>query len=295
MMGMPLTITASYAFREIPEAALPELRRELMTFGSDRKMQGLVLIATEGINSTVSGSKEAIAEWKAMLTERFGEMVFKDSSAEGKVFRRWSVKIKPEIVGLKDNSVHPSGEHRHLTPEAWHAMLQEDDILVIDARNSYEYDIGKFENAIDPGTRAFHEFPEAIGKMDIPKDKKVMMYCTGGIRCEKAIYAMEKQGYKNVFQLEGGILAYLEKFPEGKFDGECFVFDHRVAVDGHLRPSKTYQLCPHCGNPGDQPISCLRCKKEQNICTSCIKEESRKTCSKNCYNKISVMTANGRA
>ncbi len=285
-MKLFLAITASYTFRDIPEADLPALKKELMEFGTAREMRGLALIACEGINATVSGSAEAIAAWKDLLTEKFGEMIFKDSHAGKQVFRRWSVKIKPEIVGLKDASIRPSGSHNHLTPAEWHAMLEREDVVVLDARNTYETAIGKFENAVDPAIKSFQEFPEYVRQSCIPKDKTVLMYCTGGIRCDKAIYAMEKEGYKNVFQLEGGILGYLEKFPEGKFNGECFVFDHRVAVDGHLEPSKIYDLCPHCGDPGKELIACLLCSKEQKICSDCGAEESKKTCSKNCCNKF---------
>ncbi len=112
------------------------------------------------------------------------------------------------------------------------------------------------------------------------------MCCTGGIRCEKAIIEMEKHGYTDVYQLKGGILSYMREFPEGKFKGECFVFDHRVAVGKNLEPSRRYALCPHCGDPGDQPLGCMRCGKECKVCMMCIKEEAKKTCSKDCRNKV---------
>lgn len=276
-----LSITASYVFVDLPRESLEGLREELFAFGKDRDMRGLVLIATEGLNSTVSGSLEAIEEWKLLLTEKFGPVTFKDSTATRQVFVRWSVKMKNEIVAIKNPSIHPGTRHRHVSPEEWHQLMQRDDVVVIDARNSYEYKIGKFKNAVDPGTRAFSQFPGAVAKLKIPKNKKVMMYCTGGIRCEKAIYAMEEQGYEDVVQLEGGILAYLQQFPEGTFEGECFVFDHRVAVDGHLQPSKIYDLCPHCGDPGDQFITC-HCGNTQRVCANCVQQEERRTCSKRC-------------
>jgi UPF0176 protein len=154
--------------------------------------------------------------------------------------------------------------------------------VIVDARNDYEYAIGKFKGAIDPSIKTFSEFPEFVKKGELPKDKKVMMYCTGGIRCEKALLEMEKQGYSDVYQLEGGILAYLQQFPEGNFEGECFVFDKRVAVDQHLQPSQTYHICPHCGNPGTLEVNCLACNKQAIVCYGCAKEERHKTCSKNC-------------
>lgn len=285
-MTQPLSITAAYSFVALDGAQLQSLREELLTFGSARNMRGLVLLATEGINSTVSGSVEAIAEWKNFLTQKFGSMTFKDSKAEGEVFKRWSVKIKDEIVTIKNPAIKPQGKNNHLTPAEWNEKLKNEDVILIDARNSYEYKIGKFKNAIDCGTRTFHEFPAFVEQSGIPKDKTVMMYCTGGIRCDKALLAMKTQGYADVYQLEGGILAYLEQFPNDAFEGECFVFDHRVAVDQHLQPSQTYDLCPHCGDPGDQPITC-HCGAEQRVCKNCITSDARRTCSKRCANEFS--------
>lgn len=283
-MGTPLSITASYTFVPIAEAELPRIKQELLEFGKKRKMQGLVLIATEGINATVAGSQEAIDEWKRELTKRFGEIVFKDSESQNMVFRRWSVKIKEEIVVLKDPRIHPTGKHKHLSPEEWQEMLAREDVVLVDTRNKYETAIGKFTGAIDPQIQSFQEFPDFVKSGKIAKDKKVMMYCTGGIRCEKALLEMEAEGYENVYQLEGGILAYLQKFPEKNFEGECFVFDHRVAVDQRLEPSKIYDLCPHCGDPGDLAITC-KCGKNQKVCQECAKNPVQKTCSKRCANE----------
>jgi UPF0176 protein len=186
------------------------------------------------------------------------DIVFKDSSADALVFKRWSVKIKPEIVAIKKSEIRPHGKHRHLTPAEWQQMLERDDVILLDARNDYEVAIGKFRGAIDPSIKHFSDFPAYVKQASIPKDKKVLMYCTGGIRCEKAIIAMEAKEYEHVYQLEGGILAYLEQFPEQSFEGECFVFDHRVAVDQHLRPSQQFVLCVECGNPTKES-SCLSC------------------------------------
>ena len=248
-------------------------------------MTGLVLIAEEGLNATVAGSADAIAAWKRHVEGLCGTTAFKDSMSDASVFSRWSVKIKPEIVALKQDDVAPSGPHNHLSPEAFHAMLERDDVVVLDTRNTYETAIGKFRGAVDPGIAAFHEFPAFVQQASIPKEKTVLMYCTGGIRCEKALLEMEKQGFEHVYQLEGGILAYLEKFPNAKFEGECFVFDHRVAVDQHLQPSTTYGLCPHCGHAGDTLIRC-HCGKEQKVCSICSAVDRARTCSKRCANNV---------
>ena len=283
----PLSITASYIFMPMEKDDLPDLHSELIAFGMSRALQGLVLIAPEGINSTVAGSAEAIAEWKAYLTARFGEIVSRDSSADENIFKRWSVKIKPEIVGIKNTNLRPHGKHRHLTPEQWQQMLAEEDVVVLDARNAYEVAIGKFRAAVDPGISMFHQFPNWVKTCDIPKSKKVLMYCTGGIRCEKALLAMEAEGYNDVYQLEGGILGYLARFPRADFAGECFVFDHRVAVDQDLRPSTAYDICPHCGEPGYLLITCA-CGAQQRVCAECAEEDAGETCSKRCRNELRI-------
>jgi UPF0176 protein len=277
-----VTITAGYAFCPIDRKHLPELRTELLAFGKAHNMRGLTLLATEGINGTVCGTEEAIATWKVLLTEKFGPIVFKDSVATTPVFKRWSVKIKPEIVAIKLDSVQPNGRHRHLTPMEWQKTLESEDVTIIDTRNHFEVTVGKFRGAIDPQITSFSEFPKYVRNAGISKDTKVMLYCTGGIRCEKALIAMEQEGYTNVFQLEGGILAYLQQFPEKAFEGECFVFDKRVAVNQHLQPSETYGICPHCGEPCSLRITCAECSHHAMICQRCNTEEHRRTCSKNC-------------
>ncbi len=285
-MSTPLSITAAYAFVPIPRDDLARLCDEITVFGESQGMIGHTLIAEEGVNGTVAGTPAAIAAWKEFLQEKFGPIVFKDSAAACGVFRRWTVKIKPEIVGLKKPEIFPQGRHRHLTPAEWQAVLEREDVVLVDTRNDYEYAIGRFRGALPPPINAFHDFPKYVAESGIPKDKKVLMYCTGGIRCEKALLEMESQGYEHVYQLEGGILAYLEQFPEKAFEGECFVFDHRVAVDQALQPSRVYGLCPHCGYAGDQVIACGECGKTKKICATCAKDESKRTCSKRCANEV---------
>lgn len=281
----PVSITSSYAFLPLEEGHLADLRHELIRFGQNRGLKGLVLLATEGINATVCGDADVIAEWKERMRELHSDITFKDSTSESDVFRRWSVKIKPEIVGIKDAALRPQGKRRHLTPEEWQDMLTKENVVIVDARNEYEVEIGAFRGAVNPGIAAFHEFPQWVDRAQLPKNKTVMMYCTGGIRCEKALLAMEARGYEDVYQLEGGILSYLERFPEGDFEGECFVFDHRVAVDQHLHPSLHYGLCPHCGHAGDVLIRC-HCTTEQKICSDCARTSSCHSCSKRCRNEV---------
>jgi UPF0176 protein len=281
-----ITITAFYHFTPLTKEQLPSVREQFLSFGKQNGMRGLVLIASEGVNGTVCAAPEVIAEWKSLVNTTIGaEVEYKDSYAETLVFPRFCVKMKEEIVGLHQEDVRPHGLHQHITPEEWNTMMEEEDVVVLDTRNDYEVAVGKFEGAIDPKLKSFHEFPEYVKNSGIPKEKKVLMYCTGGIRCEKALLEMEKQGYKHVYQLKGGILKYFEECPEQKFEGECFVFDHRVAVDQHLRPSERYELCPHCGDPADQQISCDRCQKSRKICEACHVKGVR-ACSKDCRHHL---------
>lgn len=275
-------VTAFYKFVPLPEADLEKIRTELADLGERLSMGGLTVLGTEGVNGTVAGPKEAITSWKQKIEDIAGEVVFKDSTADEQPFKRWFVKIRPEIVSLGKPEILPNGKHNHLPPEEFERMMEQEDVVIIDTRNDYETEIGMFEGAIDPNLRSFQEFPDYVKNSGIPKDKKVLMYCTGGIRCEKACLEMEQQGYENVYQLDGGILRYIQERPNKKWKGECFVFDHRIAVDQELKPTQKYHLCPHCGDPGDICLTCEYCQKDAGICHKCKDKPNRQTCSKNC-------------
>lgn len=263
------------------EVRVKALREELLTFGDAHGMRGLVLIATEGINGTVCGAPDAMAEWKALIGDLFPHTTWNESEASELVFPRWLVKIREEIVALDRPDSSPL-DGTHLTPAEWNAMMEDKDAVIIDTRNAYETRVGMFEGAIDPNIERFTQFETYAAACDVPKDKKVMLYCTGGIRCEKAVASMKDAGFEHVFQLKGGILSYLKEFPDAKFRGECFVFDHRVAVDQKLRPSSTYSLCPCCGDPGTEAKTCPQCAKRFVACIDCLKKNPDATCSKNC-------------
>lgn len=275
-------ITAFYQFKEMTRERAQEIAERLNAFS--KTMRGLVLLGTEGVNGTVSGSEETIQEFKRVIQEEMAlPMEFKDSTADRHPFRALRIKLKKEIVTLGRPDLVPQGPSNHLSPKEWHEVLSKEEVVVIDTRNTYETDIGKFKNAIDPRIEEFSAFPEKIKEMGLQKDQKILIYCTGGIRCEKAILGMNEQGYKNVYQLKGGILEYLKEFPNQHFDGECFVFDHRVAVDQNLNPSENYRLCPHCGQPATEKIDCVRCGTKAVVCKSCLeKSHVYSTCSKNC-------------
>lgn len=287
-------ITAFYHFHHLSEEELSQVEQRMVEFANQSDLNGLVIMASEGLNGTVAGSSDTIASFKELIRsfDGFAETVFKDSRAESKPFKRFKTKHRDEIVTIKRTDFVPTRERNgHLSAAEWHRVLsEEDDFVLIDTRNNYETAIGVFEGAVDPDLEMFSEFGEWVKHSEIPKDKKVLMYCTGGIRCEKAILEMQEQGYENVFQLHGGILKYLEEYPEGKFKGECFVFDHRVAVNKDLLPSDRYRLCPHCGNPGDQKVSCCRCHKDAVICETCAQTHERNTCSKDCAHHVRVQS-----
>ncbi len=283
-----LSVAAFYHFQPLPSLGLENLAQKLETEGESRGLRGLLIFGSEGVNGTISGeSREKIDTYLTWLshTLNFPALKAKYSFAPAWPFLRFRVRVREEIVTLGKPEVLPLSEssQTHLSPAEWDKHLANPETVCIDTRNWYETRIGKFKNAIDPKTEEFTEFPDFVKNSNIDKSKTVLIYCTGGIRCEKAIVEMQNQGFENVYQLEGGILNYLEQRPDQNFEGECFVFDHRVAVDQHLKPTEIYGLCPHCGQPADQPVNCPRCDDPSMICITCLaKADVMKTCSKNC-------------
>lgn len=291
-------IAAFYHFGLLPpagsSASIEDLRAKLEENGRKLGLKGLVIFATEGLNGTICGLSQALVlEWLASTSTFLGfpKLSPKWSTAPIDPFRRFGVRIRDEIVTLGNPQIQPlaPGSKTHLTPDEWDEMMASGEAVVLDTRNWYETRIGTFKGAIDPKTEEFSDFSKVVNEKsqagEIPKNKKVMIFCTGGIRCEKAIVEMHNSGFEEVYQLDGGILNYLAQKPHGNFEGECFVFDHRVAVDQQLQPTVQYTLCPHCGQPADQVMPCVRCDTSTQVCVSCAaKEEALKTCSKNCAN-----------
>ena len=280
-------VSTFYKFTQLNQDQLIKLSTELPPFAKENYLHGIIIIAEEGINGTVAGPEHSMNALKNYLMgfPGLGSVVFKDSYTDKSPFKRFKVRIKKEIVTSGVNELSPpnSSSSTHLSPTEWNKIIDEDpDAVILDVRNSYETELGKFKNALDPGLEHFSDFPNYVTKSGISKDKPILMYCTGGIRCEKAVLSMQHAGFENVFQLEGGILRYLNEYPNKYFDGECFVFDHRVAVKQDLTPTTTYRLCPHCGQPGTNNIVCLVCAKEAKVCTKCIVKQYNKTCSLNC-------------
>ncbi len=283
----PISIITFYKFLPIDSRRLPTVKESLCFTAKRRNIRGLIVIAGEGLNGTIAGLPDDIAEIKLKIIECLGidDLAVKSSSAPTNPFRRFKVDIRREIITMGEQVPLPEMEtDSHLSPEDWHNKVTsgDDDFVLLDVRNHYESLLGKFKNSEVPGFNSFGEFPEYVERCGIEKDKKVLMYCTGGIRCEKAALLMKDKGFDEVYQLQGGILKYLEQYPNQEFEGECFVFDDRVAVGQNLEPSGQYHLCPHCGDPGKIPVSCRQCDKQAVICDRCARVAAYKTCSKNC-------------
>jgi len=281
------SVATFYRFSPIAKDTIDVFKSALMTEAKRLSVKGLVIMGCEGINTTIAGLEQDLKDFISYISQTpgFENMSVKYSTSKMIPFRRFKVQIRDEIVTLNRPDLQPNEKDpSHLTPEEWHNVLtKEQDYLLIDTRNWYETEIGKFKNAIAPPITEFTEFPKWLETQNIPKEKKVLIYCTGGIRCEKAQVEMKESGFNNVFQLKDGILGYLKEFPNQTFDGECFVFDHRVAVDQNLEASKNFDLCPHCGQPSNNEISCVKCDSTAKVCERCLEKEARfETCSKNC-------------
>ncbi|MFD2248779.1 UPF0176 protein [Pseudochelatococcus lubricantis] len=252
----PFKVMALYKFADLPDAAA--IRPVLAAFCCARRIRGTLILAPEGINGTVAGTPDAIADLhRYLLAEgpfdtRLAGAEIKFSHAREMPFLRMKVRLKPEIVTLRAPEANPARiVGTYVAPDQWNALIARNDVVVVDTRNDYEVGLGTFRRALDPGTRTFTEFKDFVAReLDPARDRKVAMFCTGGIRCEKASAYLLAQGFEEVFHLKGGILAYLEQVPaeRSRFDGECFVFDERVSV-GHGLVEGEASLCRACRHP----------------------------------------------
>lgn len=280
-------ITSFYVFHRLED--LEGVERRLEARAQELQLRGLVILAPEGMNATLSAPTEAQRlELQNWLKSEWPQASwqFKDSQAETQPFRRFTVKVRDEIVTLQRPELFPEGPHHHLKPHEWDQVLRHEKVTLLDTRNDYETELGTFRGALVPPISKFQDFSAYLEKAEIPKDEKILIFCTGGIRCEKAILEMNRQGYKNVWQLEGGILQYFADTKAEFYEGECFVFDHRVAVDKNLKPTGR-SFCPHCGQPADMTINCVQCAKNAKICHRCHEKSTHgDTCSKNCAHHL---------
>ncbi|MEO5858328.1 MAG: rhodanese-like domain-containing protein [Pyrinomonadaceae bacterium] len=247
-MGSPrgYKIAAFYKFVDMRGLDLAALRHDIVAAMKERRIVGTVIIANEGVNSTICGLEDDADGFIDKLSSMISSKITpKYSFSETPPFRKIDVKVKPEIVTLKKEVDIAIGRGTHVSPEEWNSIISDPDVLVLDTRNDYEFKTGTFERAINPRTEKFSELPEYVAaNLDPEKHTKVAMFCTGGIRCEKFAPYMRSLGFENVYQLEGGILKYLEEVPasEQLWRGECYVFDTRVTVDNGLNPGKVSDL-----------------------------------------------------
>lgn len=280
-MGFEFAVVSFYLFVSWDDNRVLEVESALAELAAERDLTGLVIMSSEGINGSISvresGRIGLQRELQRVLC--FPGLEFRVSYAAAHPFRKFSVKKRLEVVtaGVPQFSNQPTPapasltnvtrySPRYLSPSEWHAALTDPgDDIILDVRNRYEFGIGKFRGARMLPIEQFTEFSEAAdvalkdlglrpvdtsaGEGEKSDSRRVLMYCTGGIRCEKAAYQLERLGYREVFQLHGGILSYLEQFSGGHYEGECFVFDNRVAVDANLAPTTRYRFCYGCGEP----------------------------------------------
>ena len=249
-------IVALYKFVHIEKPF--HIKKILRSRLNDLNIYGTILIGEEGINGTISSDDSSQLSQAICFIESikgFKDLDLKFSQSTKKPFIRLKVKLKKEIVTIGDTKIKPNelaGEY--VDPQDWNKLIEDEETIIIDTRNNYEYSIGTFKNSINPKTKKFREFPEWLEKQNYnnhdKKNKKIAMFCTGGIRCEKASSLMKNKGFKNVFHLKGGILKYFECIPEtqSRWEGECFVFDDRVSLKHDLSIG-TYDMCHGCRMP----------------------------------------------
>ena len=256
---MSLRVAAFYRFAALVEADLPALRARLLAAGNAGEVKGTVLLASEGVNGTVSGPEagvEALLELLQQADTGLASLEVKRHSTEVQAFHRLKVRIKREIVTIGRPEVDPTAAvGAYLDPQDWNALIASPDTLVIDTRNAYEVAVGTFAGALDPGTASFRDFPAWVERdlrplVEARRPKALALFCTGGIRCEKATAHLIQVGFEGVHHLKGGILRYLEAVDpaESRWQGECFVFDQRVAVNQRLERGD-HSLCHGCRMP----------------------------------------------
>lgn len=255
MSAAPFRIAALYRFAPIPDREAVQTTLKALC---EPDVRGILLVAHEGLNGTIAGPADAIDRVLAGIRALpgFAAIEIKFAGAQAQPFHRMKVRLKAEIVTMGEPGVDPSRDvGTYVTPAEWNALIADPDTVVIDTRNDYEVDVGTFRGAVSPNTRTFRDFPdwfrtEGRALLDRPNPPRVAMFCTGGIRCEKATAFLKAEGVVDVHHLQGGILKYLETVPEAEslWQGECFVFDERVAV-GHGLSQGDHTLCRGCRMP----------------------------------------------
>ena len=267
-----LLVATFYKFTKLDELA--SLQKSIETRCIENNVRGIVLIANEGINATIAGSRDEVLGVLHFLLEdpRLDGLAWKESTVKKQPFRKLRVRLKKEIVTMGVEGIDPERlTGSYVKPEEWNALISDPNVILVDTRNDYEVEIGSFKNSINPNIVSFGELPQWLeDNIDVNEQPRVAMFCTGGIRCEKSTAYLKESNFENVFHLEGGILKYLEQIPEDQslWEGQCFVFDERVSV-GHGLEAGEYELCRACRTPiGEvekaassfrEGVSCPRC------------------------------------
>ncbi|CAH8770603.1 rhodanese-related sulfurtransferase [Paenibacillus dendritiformis] len=290
-----------YKYVAIPDAEA--FAAEHLQYCKDLGIKGRILIASEGINGTLSGTVEQTERYMADMHSHplFEDLFFKVDDSDGHAFKKLFVRHKKELVTLRyDQKLDPNTDGGgRLSPVEFQQYLQRDDVIVLDGRSGYEYDLGHFRNAIRPDLDSFREFPGWLrDNMEQHKDKTILTYCTGGIRCEMLTAVMRKEGFEDVYQLDGGIVTYgKDPVTQGRlFDGSCYVFDERISVPiNHTDENVVVGTCYHCGQPSENYINCAddTCHRQHLCCDAC-QAEYEGYCSEECRQHDSASPAAAR-
>ena len=298
MTNPNIVVCALYHFVRLDD--YQDLQQPLLDIMLENHVKGTLLLASEGINGTIAGSRagvDSVLNW-LKSDSRLQDLDHKESFDDSYPFYRSKVKLKKEIVTMGIEGIDPKRKvGTHISPQEWNKLISDPEVLLIDTRNDYEVEIGSFKNAVNPNTTSFREFPQYVEqKLDPKKHKKVAMYCTGGIRCEKSTAYLKEKGFDEVYHLQGGILKYLEEVPqeESMWQGECFVFDNRVAVN-HSLEKGNYDQCHACRLPltdadkqsehYEKGVSCSRCYNKVS--------DEKKTAFKERQKQIDLAAARG--
>ena len=289
-------ILSFYEFNTFDFLDVKENQKILTVNCKELGIKGTIILSEEGINGTVSGNEQSVDKLSLLLSSLGYKANIKISFSESDAFKRLKVKIQSEIVTFDGLGKFASNTGNFIDPKDWDNFINNDDVRLVDVRNFYETVIGKFPNSIDPKTETFTDFKEFIdSELGNLKDKKIAMYCTGGIRCEKASSYMKDIGFKEVFQLRGGIINYLNSLDKknGSWEGECFVFDERVSLD-YGSEEGTFDLCHGCRNPIDDDDKKSIYYEEGVSCPNCINIRSDEQNEKSRQRQAQIVFANKR-
>ena len=283
-----MTIILFYKYVKIDDPE--ELKKSQVDLATKLNLKGRVILAEEGINATLEGTDENIEKYleKFLADPRFANTHIKKSNGTGSAFPKLSVKVRPEIVSLHlEEDIDPNEmTGKHLPPEElkqWYESGKE--FYVVDMRNDYEYNVGRFKNSIMPKLQNFRDVPRVVGELENLKGKAVLTVCTGGVRCEKASGLLLREGFKDVYQLDGGIVSYIEKFPGEEFQGKLYVFDNRITMD--FDPKDKHVVvgkCEKCGVFCERYVNCKNpeCNKHFLCCESCSEGNGKSFCGEGC-------------